>query len=494
MNETNTQEVTAKPSMKVKDFIRAFANGTLSKRKRKMGRSWVVTVAENKAQVLTYHAFEGGTEVGKDVIAVRLPDGRFIFNAARHRWAGTMMAWGNRTRGWRRNGAEWFQLEWSEGGKMGVPFNVLTQLGLEPSDIVITEKANDEYLDVENPGARLEQVIKSMEEKQKAGEFTHDDLPALIVLLKQGDKDRNNYISSEREDGLKSWADRYGITVDQLKRGHTFTFGLKGKSTMKVHARENSYNKGEYTLNVDFVFAEPRHFIGACLFKVGKTSFLFDVDRQEVKHRLFNPFVAVVKGEPTNITEAYEMLKPEAVVAAEKKGLEVKRQGEWFFIPARRLPAQKKLPLRKLRATAKKVPSFEKAYSKQVKRSYIGATARYVPEPGRHISESIIDQLVKAGISKRSIEMYNKQVDTAWEAKRLLDEHTRQGREQGGTLRAGNNRPNRTTKMRTIGGETFVSGTVTHDGREHKELTLTGWYKAVPNTAVSSFQVTGDVD
>ncbi|MFH1619817.1 MAG: hypothetical protein ABIG11_07920 [bacterium] len=31
-------------------------------------------------------------------------------------------------------------------------------------------------------------------------------------------------------------------------------------------------------------------------------------------------------------------------------------------------------------------------------------------------------------------------------------------------------------------------------GREHRDLHLTGWWEAIPNTAVASWQVTGEID
>lgn len=42
--------------------------------------------------------------------------------------------------------------------------------------------------------------------------------------------------------------------------------------------------------------------------------------------------------------------------------------------------------------------------------------------------------------------------------------------------------------------EGFVRGTVTHGGYEHKDIELPGWCKAVPNSAVESFRITGMVD
>jgi hypothetical protein len=61
-------------------------------------------------------------------------------------------------------------------------------------------------------------------------------------------------------------------------------------------------------------------------------------------------------------------------------------------------------------------------------------------------------------------------------------------------LRAGANRPNRAELGFQNGNETYVSGTITHSGREHAPLKLKGWYTVFPNTAIESFTITGDID
>ena len=61
-------------------------------------------------------------------------------------------------------------------------------------------------------------------------------------------------------------------------------------------------------------------------------------------------------------------------------------------------------------------------------------------------------------------------------------------------LRAGRNRPNTASKGFELDGITYVSGELTHRGREHHPIQLEGWYKPVPNTAIGSFQISGDID
>ena len=78
---------------------------------------------------------------------------------------------------------------------------------------------------------------------------------------------------------------------------------------------------------------QERHFTGALLLENSGRKFLMDIDREEIKHQIFNAFFVEVDRSVKTIAEAYESMKPEVVKQAEAKGLHVKRQGEWFFIP-----------------------------------------------------------------------------------------------------------------------------------------------------------------
>lgn len=75
-----------------------------------------------------------------------------------------------------------------------------------------------------------------------------------------------------------------------------------------------------------------RHFTGALLLENHGRRFLMDVDRREIKHGIFNAFFVEVNGAPKTIAEAYETMKPQEVKDAEANGIQVERQGEWFFI------------------------------------------------------------------------------------------------------------------------------------------------------------------
>lgn len=78
---------------------------------------------------------------------------------------------------------------------------------------------------------------------------------------------------------------------------------------------------------------EIRHFTGALLLENNGRKFLMDIDRREIEHKIFNAFFVEVNSSVNSIAEAYNSMMPDEVKQAEKQGLKVLRQGEWFFIP-----------------------------------------------------------------------------------------------------------------------------------------------------------------
>lgn len=166
---------------------------------------------------------------------------------------------------------------------------------------------------------------------------------------------------------------------------------------------------------------ETVHFTGSKLFETDGVQFLFDIDRVEIAKNIFNPFLAKLPSKVSSIPEAYDSLKPQAVKDAEKQGLKVLRQGEWFLIPTNETPENPK------------------------------ATNKILAETKRN----------------------------NW---------------QRFTLQAGRNRPNHAAYGFKIGNDSFISGKLEHSGREHAPIILKGWFKVVPNTAIESFQISGDID
>lgn len=206
--------------------------------------------------------------------------------------------------------------------------------------------------------------------------------------------------------------------------------------------KEGNYNNGYKKTRID----ETRHFTGASLFEVDGQVYLFDIDQNEIEHKIFNPFLATVNGKPKTIKEAYEMLKPKEVVQAEKKGLKVLRQGEWFFIKT-------------------KAPKIRKLSDKE--------------------------KLVILGVQRfnNAADMIGVKKDEK-KANKLLEGIPKQG-----NIQAGTSRPNTVQRLLKQGKTTYASGLVKHTGREHKDLNLgKDWYIVVPNTSIKNFTITGDID
>lgn len=218
----------------------------------------------------------------------------------------------------------------------------------------------------------------------------------------------------------------------------------------KVITEKYDYKSGK---NIKTTSVEYVHFTGASLLKVDGSYFLFDVDRREIKHQIFNPFLAEIPGKPKSIAEAYELLKPKAVKDAEKKGLEVLRQGEWFFIKT-------------------KAPKLPKLSTEDI------LSALTLDGMWGNAKDLLIRTIGK--------DAHKKMVKRAKQVLNVLPRRF--------TLKAGENRPNHAQLGVVVNGETLVSGYVEHSGREHAKLVLNGWYKAIPNTAIKSVTVTGDID
>lgn len=156
---------------------------------------------------------------------------------------------------------------------------------------------------------------------------------------------------------------------------------------------------------------ETRHFTGALLLENAGRKFLMDLDRIEIEHKIFNVFFVELKSHVKTISEAYESMKPTEVRDAEKRGIEVKRQGEWFFIK-----------------TDKTLVAFP------------GAFERYMP---------------------RNLEKWNEENKNRPFLAPFKISH-------------GQGRPNTLLKPVNYGDgiDELVCGVVTHDGREHQPLDL----------------------
>jgi len=214
---------------------------------------------------------------------------------------------------------------------------------------------------------------------------------------------------------------------------------------------------------------EDSHFIGSQLFSVSGTKgeetlrklFLFDIDRVEIVNGIFNPFlVEIPDATLETIESAYDSLIPEAVKNAEAEGKKVKRQGEWFFIPTDvdpTIPPADTIIIPKEDLLKRKVFKAIGYHSKEALQELWGDTEYH------RISNIKIPDA------------------TQYEEKPF-------------ELRAGKNRPNRAEFGINRDNLSYVRGNISHTGREHKTITLEGWHLAMPNTAINSFTITGDID
>ena len=74
------------------------------------------------------------------------------------------------------------------------------------------------------------------------------------------------------------------------------------------------------------------HTLGACLIESGGFQYLCSLDEGRY-------FVSKLRHKVKSVARSFEMLKPRKVREVEKEGVNVTRQGEWFFIPTSNSPS-----------------------------------------------------------------------------------------------------------------------------------------------------------
>lgn len=235
-----------------------------------------------------------------------------------------------------------------------------------------------------------------------------------------------------------------------------------------------------------------RHYIGAMLIDIEGHRYLIDIDRKELEFYRMNPFIVEVEATVSSIEEAYLTLKPDEVVQAEKDGLEVMRQGEWFFIEAPEIHDEsyiENVP-KKYRDIIKR-PDGDKygllGWSDSNSYGDVGLVDTYRLKKVDPEFRPTVSKMVKQ--FNALVKRYNKNRDII-EEKFERNEKTI----MRGTLKAGDNRPNNVDKLFTLRKQTYVKGKVRHSGREHEDMILKKWYKPIPNTAIKSFTLQGEID
>ena len=249
-----------------------------------------------------------------------------------------------------------------------------------------------------------------------------------------------------------------------------------GSETIKRERPNPDYNRNRYhemqENNIPETVVMDSHFMGSKLFSVnftdsekGKVKFLFDIDRNEIEHGIFNPFIvqAPENGTPIEtVKDAYLALIPEEVKIAMESGKDVKRQGEWFFIPTDKSPEEP-----------------DRVYTEAEKRDFAFALG--------------VQKLNANGWGDNSYSEAKELLGNE-EFNRLRNLVIPTKKPIGFVLKAGKNRPNNAEFGLQKDGVSYVKGEISHSGREHKTITLDGWHIAIPNTAIGSFTITGDVD
>ncbi|CAB1065494.1 hypothetical protein D1BOALGB6SA_10291 [Olavius sp. associated proteobacterium Delta 1] len=374
--------------------------------------------------------------MGTDILAIKLPDGRIIGNASRLPRCGSF-----------RRGAEApAQQVMMQLAMPMIPFNVFEEADLDLFKAEIVDQGPEEKL----------------------------LLPKLVWNKRRGDlRPVRLWVNIRQKSKPKS--------LKRIKNLHLSKWtSYSSESKKEVRKQEWIFDKF-ISKNL-----EKRHFIGAMLLKVQNKYFLFDVDRKELKHYRFNAFLSELPKPCKTIKEAYDMLIPDEVRKATKNGLKVDRQGEWFFIPT-------KLP-KKVKADPKSKTLAENPpkNSKYDLHNWTSA-GRRLGKKGIDTDLENMHPKYKTGYRKR-VAAYHRAVTMYEKALQIVHRENPNKYARRGELRAGDNRPNSVSKYVSLPEGVFVKGEVTHSGREHEPITLKTWCRPVPNTAVNSFTIQGQID
>ena len=239
----------------------------------------------------------------------------------------------------------------------------------------------------------------------------------------------------------------------------------------------------------------PRHFPGACVFKIGEKYHLFDVDRKELEeNKIFNAFIVEVPEPVSNVTEAYEALMPREVSDAIDSGIDVKRQGEFFFVKVGdECPLKMDVSPEDLQIL--RFPPSRYGFGIP----YGNGNAEFVRNRGSGVPDyawTRDDRDPIGGEEGTELnltpleEEFQKAAKFYKEARKRYDETVM----RRGTLDTGVSSSHSVERYVKDGDNTYVNGTVKQSRREHGDLTLHGWYKAIPNRAVKSFTIRGEID
>lgn len=445
-----------------------------------------------------------------ELLAIRRDDGNIVVNTERLKMTQATWSYGYTGSNTQDGGTmtELQEILLADSRALPLPFNALRAAGCDPMQVEVIDQgaAEEVHRDMRTPDKRNEFRCYKKDDEGKPI-LDDDGQPRFTVR----NSISNWELQSEAANG-KHWEETY-LPPTPADMGNT-------------------------------------HFTGATLFnclddKGYDRVFLFDIDREEIKHSIFNPFITeinyrnnlvreisvgdegyhrpdadnaytglvetsdeggtatmteeqvqvkMVPQKPKSIAEAYELLKPEKVKMAELEGKSVIRQGEWFFIDA----------------DMKDLPEFNEAYEAELKEKASvdisseeyglveapedAAWSIAVKKEGRY---GVLNLLPKGEFDPNAISSYLHAAQAKQEAKDKL-KGLDAFKPSLQWLRVGNNRPNSVSEVakRIVDEEEVIycRGSVQHSGREHRPIMLPTWHIAMPNTSVASFNIIGDID
>lgn len=233
-----------------------------------------------------------------------------------------------------------------------------------------------------------------------------------------------------------------------------------------------------------------RHFVGACLFMIGDETFLFDVDRQELNHGIFNPFLTKLPKKATTIDEAYAILMPGEVREAIANGIEVVRQGEFYFVKhSDECPVKPDLTDEERQIL--KFPPSRIGYgiiqpgqgtNTMWRREDVAPFGGNYPENTVDDLNTLLDTPEKREFQKAALKY------------KVVFDKLMAGSATSGTLGKSSTGSHSVEKYVKVGEDAYASGKVSQQRRQHADLNLNGWYKVIPNTGVLSWTITGKID
>ncbi len=243
---------------------------------------------------------------------------------------------------------------------------------------------------------------------------------------------------------------------------------IPGGETVKIKEKENHYFN-----EFDRYVIRERHFVGAMVFKIGNEFILFDIDRKEIENGIFNAFIVKLPEPVGSVEEAYKSLRPQEVKDATEKGVDVQRQGEFFFIKVGdECPVKVMLTDEELRIL--RHPPSKWGFGLAVNRGWIDDSSEIT---GKEELTPLEEEY------QREAKAYN-------EVRLKFESIT----PTGGTISSVASAGHEAESYVLVDGTYYVRGKVKHSRREHGELNLEGWYKVVSNRAVQSFTIRGEID